>query len=54
VHPQILAPQKEDRVPGNVQPDTEVFPVPGDVTMRTREINNGACVGGCVRATSPF
>lgn len=25
------------------QPDIDVFPVPGDVVMRTREINNGAC-----------
>lgn len=25
------------------QPDIDVFPVPGDLVMRTREINNGAC-----------
>jgi hypothetical protein len=38
---QVLAPQKEDKIPGNVQPDTELFAVPGDVEIRTKEINNG-------------
>lgn len=38
---EILAPQKEDKVPGNVQPDTPSFAVPGDVEIRTKEINNG-------------
>ena len=38
---EVLAPQKEDKVPGNVQPDTEAFAVPGDVEIRTKEINNG-------------
>jgi hypothetical protein len=38
---QVLAPQKEDKVPGNVQPDTDAFAVPGDVEIRTKEINNG-------------
>jgi len=42
---EILAPQKEDKVPGNVQPDTESFKVPGDVEIRTKEINNGGCMG---------
>lgn len=39
---QVLAPQKEDKVPGEVQPDTDAFAKPGDVEIRTKEINNGA------------
>jgi hypothetical protein len=38
---EILAPQKEDKLPGNVQPDTDAFAVPGTVEDRTKEINNG-------------
>lgn len=38
---EVLAPQREGRVAGNVQPDTEVFPVPGEAVMQTRELNNG-------------
>jgi hypothetical protein len=38
---QLLAPQREGKVPGNVQPDTDAFPVPGDIETRTKEINNG-------------
>jgi hypothetical protein len=34
-----------DRVPGNVQPDTPLFKAPGDVKIRTKEINNGASGG---------
>jgi hypothetical protein len=43
-NPQILAPQKPDRFPGNVQPDSEIFPVPGEPIMQTREINNGEAI----------
>ena len=32
------------QVPGNVQPDTPAFAVPGDDLIRTKEINNGACL----------
>jgi hypothetical protein len=38
---EVLAPQKEDKVAGNCQPDTAAFKVPGDVEIRTKEINNG-------------
>jgi hypothetical protein len=38
---ELLAPQREGRVAGNVQPDTDVFPVPGEAVMQTRELNNG-------------
>jgi hypothetical protein len=39
---EFLAPQSADKVPGNVQPDTDNFMVPGDAKTRTQEINNGA------------
>jgi hypothetical protein len=38
---EVLAPQKDDKVPGEVQPDTDAFKKPGDVEIRTKEINNG-------------
>lgn len=38
---ELLAPQNPDRTPGHVQPDTAVFPVPGEPVMQTRELNNG-------------
>jgi len=47
---EILAPQKEDKSPGNVQPDTSAFPKFEDKTEEealkytNKEINNGRYV----------
>jgi hypothetical protein len=47
---EILAPQKEDKIPGNVQPDTSAFPIFEDKTEEealkysNNEINNGRYV----------
>jgi light-harvesting complex I chlorophyll a/b binding protein 1 len=38
---EILAPQKEDKLPGEVQPDTDLFAKPGTKDDQTKEINNG-------------
>ena len=38
---EVLAPQKDDKVPGQVQPDTPSFAAPGDTEIRTKEINHG-------------
>jgi len=38
---EILAPQKEGKLPGEVQPETEAFKQPGSKDDQTKEINNG-------------
>jgi len=41
---EFLAPQKEDKLPGEVQPETPSFTQPGTYEYQTKEINNGKLI----------